>query len=195
MTEQDTTTTTTQTEQKNGCCYNRHNSGQHCHGKHRFARFIGMLAILGIGFMAGKCFAFEHGWCHDGAPDFISGKPIDPQQMSKMAEKRIEHLLSEVDASKDQKTKAAEIVNKSVLNGAPLAEQMRANHKKMMTLLSSKELDKEAVEQLRIDQLKNADEISKQMTQTMLAIAEVLTPEQRAKLSEKMVKHGGWMHN
>jgi Spy/CpxP family protein refolding chaperone len=33
------------------------------------------------------------------------------------------------------------------------------------------------------------------MTQTMLAVAEVLTPEQRAKLSEKMTKHGGWMHN
>ena len=194
MNEQDTTTTN-QTEQKNGCCHNYHYSVHHCHGKHRFARFIGMMAILGIGFMAGKCFAFEHGWCHDGQPGFISGKPIDPEQLSKMADKRIEHMLSEVDASKEQIAKAAEIVKKSVLSGAPLAEQMRGNHQKMMALLSAKEIDKVAVEQLRVDQLKTMDEISKQVTQTMLSVAELLTPEQRTKLSEKMTKHGAWMHN
>ncbi len=194
MNEQDTITTNP-TEQKNGCCHNQNHFNQHCHGKHRFARFFGLLVILGIGFMAGKCFAFEHGWCHDGQPGFISGKPVDPEQMSRMADKRIEHMLSEVDASKDQKAKASEIVKKSVINGAPLAEQIRGNHQKMMTLLSAKELDKAAVERLRVEQLKTMDEISKQMTQTMLAVAELLTPEQRTKLSEKMTKHGGWMHN
>jgi Spy/CpxP family protein refolding chaperone len=168
---------------------------RHCHGKHRMGRFIGLLVILGIGFMAGKSFGFEHGWCHQGAPGFASGKPINPEQMSKMAEKRLEHLLSEVDANKEQKAKAAEIIKKSVAAGAPTAEQMRANHQKMMALLSSKEIDKAAVEQLRIDQLKTMDEVSKHMTQTILEIAEVLTPEQRAKLSEKLAKHGGWMHN
>ena len=194
MNEQDTNATN-QTEQKNGCGHNRHNSGQHCHGKHRFARFIGILAILGIGFMAGKCFAFGHGWCHEGPSDFISGKAIDSEKMSKMAEKHIEHLLSEVDASKEQKAQAVDIVKKSVLNGAPLAEQMRGNHQKILALLNAKDIDKAAIEQLRVEQLKSMDEISKQMTQTMLAVAEVLTPEQRAKLSEKMTKHGGWMHN
>jgi Spy/CpxP family protein refolding chaperone len=145
--------------------------------------------------MAGKSFGFEHGWCHEGSPGFASGKPIDPEQMSKMAEKQLDHLLSEVDATKEQKAKATEIVKKSVAIGAPIAEQMRSNHLKMMTLLSSKEIDKAAIEQLRVDQLKTMDEASKHMTQTMLAIAEVLTPEQRAKFSEKMAKHGGWMHN
>jgi Spy/CpxP family protein refolding chaperone len=194
MTEQDPTVTN-QAEQKNGCCHNRHNSDRHCHGKHRIGRFIGLLVILGIGFMAGKSFGFEHGWCHDGQANFVSGKPIDPEQMSKMAEKRIDHMLSEVDASKEQKAKANEIVKKSVLNGAPLAEQMRGNHEKILTQLKAKEIDKAAVEQLRVEQLKAMDEISKQMTQTMLAIAELLTPEQRAKLAENMTKHGGWMHN
>jgi Spy/CpxP family protein refolding chaperone len=145
--------------------------------------------------MAGKSFGFEHGWCHDGPASFVSGKPVDPEQMSKMAEKRIDHMLSEVDASKEQKAKATEIVKKSVLNGAPLAEQMRGNHEKILTLLKAKEIDKAAVEQLRIEQLKTMDEISKQMTQTMLAVAELLTPEQRAKIAENMTKHGGWMHN
>jgi Spy/CpxP family protein refolding chaperone len=189
------TTPPTQPEQNNNCCHNRPGTGRHCHGKHRLGRFIGLLVILGIGFMAGKSFGFEHGWCHEGAPGFASGKPINPEQMSKMAEKRLDHLLSEVDATKEQKAKAAEIIKKSVASGAPTAEQLRGNHQKMMALLSSKEIDKAAVEQLRVDQLKTMDEVSKHMTQTILEIAEILTPEQRAKLSEKMAKHGGWMHH
>ena len=194
MNEQDTTATN-QAEQKNGCCHQHNHSNRHCHGKHRIGRFVGLLAIIGIGFMAGKSFGSEHGWCHEGPANFASGKPIDAGQMSKMAERRIEHMLSEVDASKDQKAKAAEIVKKSVENAAPLAEQMRGNHEKLLTLLKAKEIDKAAVEQLRIEQLKAMDEVSKQMTQTMLALAELLTPEQRAKLAENMTKHGGWMHN
>jgi Spy/CpxP family protein refolding chaperone len=145
--------------------------------------------------MAGKSFGFEHGWCHDGPVNFVSGKPIDSAQLSKMAEKRIEHMLSEVDASKEQQAKATEIVKKSVLNGVPLADQMRDNHQKILTLLNAKEIDKPAIEQLRGEQVKTMDEISKQMTQTILAIAELLTPEQRAKLAENMSKHGGWIHN
>jgi Spy/CpxP family protein refolding chaperone len=192
MTEQDTTTTNP-TEQKNGRC--QQHSDRHCHGKRRVGRFIGLLAILGIGFMAGKSFGFEHGWCHDRAADFASAKSIDPEQISKMAEKRIDHMLSKVDASKEQKAKAAEIVKKSVLNGAPLAEQMRGNHEKILTLLKAKEIDKAAIEQLRIDQSKTMDDISKQMTQTILAIAELLTPEQRAKLVDDINRHGDWMHN
>jgi Spy/CpxP family protein refolding chaperone len=194
MSEQ-VTTPPSQPEQNNSCSHNRYNSDRHCYGKHRAGRFIGLLVILSIGFMAGKSFASEHGWCHEGAPGFASGKPINPEQMSKMAEKRLDHLLSEVDASKEQKAKASEIVKKSVSTGAPIAEQLRSNHQKIMSLLSAKEIDKAAVEQLRLDQLKTMDEASRQMSQTMLAIAEILTPEQRAKLSEKMAKHGGWMHN
>ena len=194
MTEQDTAVTN-QTEQKKGCCPTRHYADRHCHGKHRIGRFIGLLVILSIGFMAGKSFGFEHGWCHDGPANFLTDKPINTALLSKMAEKRVEHMLSEVDASKEQKAKADEIVKKSVLNGAPLAEQMRSNHEKILTLLNAKELDKAAIEQLRIDQVKSMDEISKQMTQTILAIADLLTPEQRAKLAENMTRHSGWMHN
>jgi Spy/CpxP family protein refolding chaperone len=65
----------------------------------------------------------------------------------------------------------------------------------MLTLLKAKEIDKAAIEQLRVEQLKTMDEVSKHMTQTILAVADLLTPEQRAKLAENMSKHGGWMHN
>ncbi|MDD5471497.1 MAG: hypothetical protein PHP05_06240 [Sideroxydans sp.] len=48
---------------------------------------------------------------------------------------------------------------------------------------------------MRAEQIKLADDASKRMTSTMLAVADVLTPEQRAKLAEKMEKRRGWMHH
>ena len=177
----------------NNC--NHHNHHACCRSHHRIGRFIGLLVILGIGFMAGKSFGFEHGWCHESSPDFISGKPIDSDKISKMAVKRIDHMLTDVDASKEQKAKAIEIVKNSVLNGTSLADTLRNNHLKMMALLSAKEIDKVAIEELRSNQSKTMDELSKQATQTMVDVAEVLSPEQRTKLSEKLAKHGDWMHN
>ena len=186
-------TPSNQQQQPNSC--NNQYPHRHCHGPRRIGRFFGLLVILGIGFMAGKSFGFEHGWCHEGPPGFVSGRPIDAEQMSKMAEKRIDHMLAEVDASKEQKSKAEEIVKKSVLNGAALADTLRDNHQKMLALLSAKEIDKVALETLRANQSKTMDELSKQATQTMIDVAEVLSPEQRSKLSEKLAKHGDWMHN
>ena len=186
-------TPSNQQPQPNNCNNNHHHHC--CRGPHRIGRFIGLLVILGIGFMAGKSFGFDHGWCHEGSPDFISGKPIDSAQMIKVAEKRIDHMLTEIDASKEQKAKAVEVVKKSILNGTPLADTLRSNHQKMIALLSAKEIDKVAVEQLRTNQSKAIDDLSKQATQAMLEIAEVLSPDQRAKLSEKLSKRGDWMHN
>jgi Spy/CpxP family protein refolding chaperone len=120
---------------------------------------------------------------------------MDAEMMDKMAQKRVQHLLSEVDASKEQKAKASEIVKLSVQKGEPLAKQMHDNHQKFKGLLQAKVIDKAAVEQFRADQMKSMEDASKQMTQTLLDIAELLTPEQRVKLSEKMDKHGGWMHH
>lgn len=123
----------------------------------------------------------------------MAGKPMDTERMGKFADKRMQHMLDEVKASDAQKSKAAGIVKASLTKGAPLAEKMRDNHVQMRKLMAAATLDKAAIETLRVEQMKLADEASKLMTQTMQEVAEVLTPEQRAKLEEKMGKRG-WMH-
>ena len=198
MSEQ-TTTQETNNEDKGRChgkhdhhCHDHHH---HCHGHHGLARFFGILIVFGIGFFSGKAMACEHGFGHGGPQAFMSGKPMDVERMGKFADKRLEHMLDEVKASDAQKEKASAIVKASLEKGAPLAEQMRDNHIQMRKLMSAATLDKAAIESMRAEQIKLADEASKQMTSTMLAVADVLTPEQRAKLAEKMEKRRGWMHH
>ena len=196
MSEQTTTTQDTNPEGKDRCCgSNRHE--HHCHGGHRgrcFGKVLGLMLVFGLGFFAGKSFACEPGFGHHGGPEaFMSGKPLDVEQANKFADKRMQHMLDEVKATDAQKSKAAGIVKASLTKGAPLAEKMRDNHVQMRKLMAAATIDKAAIETLRVEQMKLADEASKLATQTMEEVAEVLTPEQRAKLEEKMGKRG-WMH-
>lgn len=193
MNEQ-TTTQDTNNAGKECCGSSRHE--HRCHGGHRgrcIGKVLGIMLVFGLGFFAGKSFACESGFGHGGPEAFMAGKPMDTERMGKFADKRMQHMLDEVKASDAQKSKATGIVKASLTKGAPLAEKMRDNHVQMRKLMSAATLDKATIETLRVEQMKLADEASKLMTQTMQEVAEVLTPEQRAKLEEKMGKRG-WMH-
>lgn len=196
MSEQTPNTQDTNKETQ-GRCGGRHE--HHCHSGHRgrcFGKVLGIMLVFGLGFFAGKSYACEPGFGHHGGPEaFMSGKPMDVEQMNKFAEKGVKHMLDDVKANDEQKAKATAIVKASVEKGAPLADKLRGNHEQMRKLMSAATIDKAAIEALRAEQIKLADEASKLATQTMQDIAEVLTPEQRAKLAEKMEKRHGWMHH
>jgi protein CpxP len=180
--------TTDNNKETEGRCHGSHD--HRCHGRrgHCLARVIGLLAVFGIGFFSGKAMACGHDFHHGGPQAFMSGAPMDVERMGKYADKRIERMLDSVKASDAQKEKASTIVKASLEQGAPLAEKMRDNHIQMRKLMAAPTLDKAAIETMRAEQIKLADEASKQMTSTMLAVAEVLTPEQRAQLAQKMEK-------
>jgi len=175
-------------QETKGRCNGKHD--HHCHGRrgHCLARVIGLLAVFGIGFFSGKVMACEHDFRHGGPQAFMSGAPMDTERMGKFADKRMQRMLDDVKASDAQKEKASAIVKASLEQGAPLAEKMRDNHLQMRKLMAAPTLDKAAIEAMRAEQIKLADEVSKQMTSTILAVADVLTPEQRVQLAEKMEK-------
>ena len=55
-----------------------------------------------------------------------------------------------------------------------------------LALLAAASIDKAALEQLRAAQLQAMDSLSKRLLQSMTDSAEVLTPEQRVRLGERM---------
>ena len=70
----------------------------------------------------------------------------------------------------------------------------RALRDKQMAVLTAPTVDAAAAESVRQQMLAQHDAMSKQMTQTMVAVANVLTPEQRAKFAERMKQRAEHRH-
>ena len=135
------------------------------------------LGILGALFSAG---AFAHGRrMQHGAMD------------DEHIERFIKHLAVDLDASAEQQQKLTEIAKGAAHDLAPLRIQSMELRKQGVALFTAASIDKNAVEQLRVKRMQNADAISRRMTRALTDTAEVLTPEQRKKAAERA---GRWRH-
>ena len=120
---------------------------------------------------------------HHGGPGRMGA-----EGMGKFAERRIERIIKEVGGTPEQKDKLLAISKATIADMKPLREQHMQARQKAIGLLAAPTVDRAALEQLRAQEVQWADAMSKRMTQSMADSAEVLTPEQRAKLAELMKK-------
>ena len=123
------------------------------------------------------------GYSHHGGPG-----PMGADDMGKFAERRIERIIKEVGGTPEQKDKLLAISKATIADMKPLHAQHMQARQKAMALLAATTIDRAALEQLRAQEMQSTDAMSKRMTQSMADSAEVLTPEQRAKLAELMKK-------
>lgn len=93
-------------------------------------------------------------------------------------------IFSELDLTDEQEDKIFEIMDNVRSEARPLMREFRDTREDLAELLSAATIDKAAVEALRADRVAKADEASKKLTEALVAAAEVLTPEQRAKAAE-----------
>jgi periplasmic protein CpxP/Spy len=146
----------------------------------RTAVLGGLLVALPAGF------AFARGPAGEGHGRFHAAASADEvrDRMGMVAER----ALSRVDATADQRTEIDAILDEA----APRAFEARADLKELRHELRAEftkaDLDPAKIEKLRKQGIALADAKSRDLTETMLAIAEVLTPEQRAILGEEMAK-------
>ncbi len=134
--------------------------------------------------------AFAHGggpgrW-HGGG---FMGAPLDPATLDEHLDRMLGHLYVEVGATDAQKQQLAPIVKGAARELLPLRAQMRDARRQAAELLSQATIDRNALETLRADQLRLAEQASKRFTQALADIAEVLTPDQRKQLAERF---SGW---
>jgi protein CpxP len=144
----------------------------------RFRRITLAGLAGGVGALfGGRAFAHGHGrW----------GGSYD---INERIEKMVRHLGVEVDATPEQQQKLTAIARSAAKDLEPLRGQAMETRKQAMELLSAPNVDRAALEKLRVSKLQRADAASKRITQAFADAAEVLTPEQRKKLAE----HAGRM--
>ena len=105
----------------------------------------------------------------------------------------IRHLAVEIDATTEQQDKLRPIVRAAVKDLLPVRDKMLAARATGRELLTQQTIDRAALEKLRADQIATHEAVSKQLVQAVADAAEVLTPEQRRKISD-MLPPGGWGH-
>lgn len=166
-------------------------------GRRRGGRkMLGLAALVGgvllVGGVTAK--AFSHGFFHHGGfrgghhMSFMSGGPIDPARMDERIERGIKHFAVEADATPDQVQKLTAIAKAAARDLLPMREKMQAARKQAVELMTGASIDRAQIEKLRTDKLADMDAVSKRMTQAMADAAEILTPEQRKKLADRMAE-------
>ncbi|MFC1546062.1 Spy/CpxP family protein refolding chaperone [Pseudomonadota bacterium] len=159
----------TEMESKKSC---RHHHS-HCGKRGRTGRFImGALAIVGIVSIAN--IAIGAGAC--------AGKGDPGERANKVAM----HMLDDVDASDAQKEQVKSIIQTHKPALKSLRQAGKDTRKEIHTLLSAATVDRAALETLRAKKVASMDEASREMTTMLADIAEVLTPEQRQQVADKM---------
>jgi len=160
--------------------------------RRRFFRRAAIAAVIaalatGVGLTA---FAYGHGgggWHRGG----FMGDHLDPAKLDAHLDRMLKHLYVEVDATDTQKQQLGPIVKAAARDLLPMRDRMRDARLQAVALLSQPSIDRAAIEALRANQLQLAEQASKRFTQALADVADVLTPEQRKQLTERMSRWRG----
>ena len=99
---------------------------------------------------------------------------------------RFDRALADVGANDAQRAQVKQIMQAAMADLRQQHEATRALRQQSMQLFSQPTVDANAAEALRQQMLAQHDAASKRMLQAMLEMSRVLTPEQRARLAERM---------
>ncbi len=158
------------------------------HPRRRFFRWAAIATLIaGVATGLGvKAFAHGPGGWHRGG---FMGAELDPAALDQRLERMLKHLYVEIDATEAQKHQLAPIVKAAAGDLLPLRGRMHEARRQAVELLSRETIDRAALETLRIDQLQLAEQASQRFVQALADVADVLTPEQRKQLAERI---GRW---
>jgi Spy/CpxP family protein refolding chaperone len=141
-----------------------------------------MVAAMVTGAIASQAIG-QHGF----GPPFLAG-PLDPAAVEDRTDRMVRHVAIEIDASNDQQEKLRAIVRSAVRDLLPIREKSLAARQRAQALLTAPAIDRGAIEQFRVEQMALAEAASKRFAQAIEDAAEVLSPEQRRNLNERLIE-------
>jgi periplasmic protein CpxP/Spy len=126
---------------------------------------------------------FGPGYWH--GPGFMRGS-LSSEDIENRADRGIRHVAIELDATPEQQEKLRSITKAALKDLLPMREKARAARERATSLLTGPTVDRAAIEAFRVEQIGLADAASKRFAQALAEMSEVLTPEQRRKVSEHL---------
>lgn len=141
-----------------------------------------LMAVAALGAVGAHARGHEGGHGGPGGMMMFGGSP-------ERIGRGVEHFLDGLNANDDQRAQIRQIAQAAATDLKAQHEAGRTLRERGMQLLAAPAIDANAAEVLRRQMLDQHDVSSKRMVQAVLDVANVLTPDQRAKLAERMQKH------
>lgn len=111
---------------------------------------------------------------------------MGPGAGAPMMGRMLERMLDQVGATPEQRTQIRAIADAAATDLQAQRDAGRALREQSLQLFAQPTLDANAIEAQRQKMLQHQDQVSRRMTQAMLDVSRVLTPEQRAQWAERM---------
>ncbi len=149
------------------------------------ATLVGVGAVLGA---AATAQAARTGGWH--GMDGHRGHARTEEQVREHARDKTAWVLGRIDATSEQKTRIDAIVASLVGDLYPLRGDHREHRRQLITELARPQVDAQALEKIRADEMVLADSASKTLMSAVVDVTEVLTIEQREELAALIGRRG-----
>jgi len=127
---------------------------------------------------------FHHSW-----GGRWGGHAMSPEAAKEHLQIASKWLLRDIDASPEQQDRVNAIVAGAVDDLFRLRERHQQNRDAFHRQLAGATVDRAALEEIRKSEMGVADEASKRLVQALADVSDVLTPEQRQALAERIHRH------
>ncbi len=110
----------------------------------------------------------------------------DGPGLERFVEKRIDRMLERVDATESQRTRIRDIVDEAIVDMQAFRSLKLETWQALLDNFKQETINREALENLRQKTVETMDQMSRRMVTALADAAEILTPEQRNELIERM---------